>query len=124
MVWRNGRPLVSASEARGKTATPPVTGQGKLFYGWYIIGGLFVIAALGPMGRYILTVLFPFLMDDPGWSRQTIGLAFTIHFWVYAFLAILAGRLVDSIGGRITIFLGGILTLVGLALLSAVQQIW
>ena len=82
------------------------------------------MALLGPMGRYILTVLFPFLMKDPGWPRQTIGLAFTIHFWAYAFLAVLAGKMVDGIGGRATIFLGGFLTLTGLLFLSFVKQVW
>jgi MFS family permease len=96
----------------------------KIFYGWFVIGGLFVVAFVSPMGRYILTALFPFIMRDPGWSRQAIGLAFTIHLWAYAFFAIFAGRLIDGIGGRITIFIGGLLMLVGLAVLSAVQQIW
>ena len=96
----------------------------KIFYGWFVISGLFVIAFVSPMGRYILTVLFPFIMKDPGWSRQTIGLAFTIHLWAYAIFAIFAGRLMDGIGGRITIFIGGLLMLIGLILLSAVQQIW
>jgi MFS family permease len=96
----------------------------RVFYGWTIIGGLFVIAALGPMGRYILTALFPFVMKDPGWSRQTIGLAFTIHFWAYALFAIVTGRLMDRIGGRITIFMGGVLTLMGLMALSVVQEVW
>lgn len=96
----------------------------KIFYGWFVISGLFVIAFVSPMGRYILTVLFPFIMKDPGWSRQTIGLAFTIHLWAYAIFAIFAGRLMDGIGGRITIFIGGLLMLIGLVLLSAVQQIW
>ena len=96
----------------------------RVYYGWFLIGGLFVIAFLSPMGRYILTVLSPFIMKDPGWSRQTIGMAFTLHFWAYAFLAFFAGRLVDEIGGRITIFVGGALMLVGLILLAKVQQLW
>lgn len=96
----------------------------KIFYGWFVISGLFVVAFVGPMGRYILTALSPFIMKDPGWSRQTIGLAFTIHFWAYALFAIVTGRLIDGIGGRIIIFIGGLLMLVGLTLLSAVQQIW
>ncbi len=96
----------------------------KIFYGWFVIGGVFLIAALGPMGRYILTALFPFIMEDPGWSRQTIGLAFTIHFWAYALLAIITGKLIDKVGARITIFTGGVLMLTGLVLLSAVHQTW
>lgn len=98
--------------------------KGKIFYGWYVVAGLFAVAALGPMGRYILTALFPFIMKDPGWSRESIGFAFTLHFWAYALLALLAGRLVDRIGGRATIFLGGVLILAGLLLLSRVGSLW
>jgi MFS family permease len=98
--------------------------ESGIFYGWFVLGGLFVIAAFGPMGRYILTVLFPFIMEDPGWSRQTIGLAFTLHFWAYALLAVATGGLLDVMGGRFTIMAGGLLTLTGLMLLSAVKEIW
>ena len=107
-----------------KPGPPSRTRSSRIFFGWVVIGGLFITACFGPMGRYILTALFPFLMQDPGWSRQTIGLAFTLHFWIYAFFAILAGKMVDSLGGRATIFLGGFLTLAGLVLLSLVKEIW
>lgn len=103
-------------------STDPV--KAKIFYGWYVVAGLFGVAFLGPMGRYILTSLFPFIMKDPGWSRETIGLAFTIHFWVYAFFALATGRFIDRIGGRGIIFAGGALMLIGLVCLSAVQRIW
>jgi len=96
----------------------------KIFYGWFVIAGLFVIAALGPMGRYILTALFPFIMKDPGWSRETIGMAFTLHFWAYAVLAFITGILIDKVGGRTVIFIGGIFLLIGLLLLSVVQEVW
>jgi MFS family permease len=99
-------------------------GNPKIFYGWYVVAGLFGVAFLGPMGRYILTSLFPFIMKDPGWSRETIGLAFTIHFWVYAFFALATGRFIDKIGGRSIIFAGGALVLIGLVSLSMVRHIW
>jgi MFS family permease len=98
--------------------------MGRFFYGWGVVAGLFGVAFFGPMGRYILTSLFPFIMQDPGWSRDTIGLAFTIYFWVYAFFALAAGRLLDRIGGRTIIFIGGFLMLIGLVGLSQVQTIW
>ena len=96
----------------------------KIFYGWFVLGGLFFVAAVGPMGRYILSALAPFLMRDPGWSRHTIGMAFTLHFWAYAFIAIITGRLLDTIGGRGVIICGGVLMLIGLLLLSRVHHTW
>ncbi|MFA7425720.1 MAG: MFS transporter [Desulfosarcinaceae bacterium] len=94
------------------------------FHGWLVVAGLFGVALLGPMGRYILTSLFPFVMQDPGWSRDTIGLAFTIHFWAYAIFALVIGRLLDRIGGRAIILAGGILMLFGLIGLSRVETVW
>lgn len=108
----------------GLNGKPAARKKPKVFYGWYIIGGLFGVAFLGPMGRYILTSFFPFIMKDPGWSRETIGLAFTIHFWIYAFFALATGRFIDRIGGRKIIFSGGALMLIGLVCLSFVQRIW
>lgn len=115
---------LDAPEWEGSGLSVTVRQEKKIFYGWYVVAGLFVIAAVGPMGRYILTALFPFLMKDPGWSRETIGLAFTVHFWAYAFLSLLTGSLIDRVGGRATIFTGGILMLLGLMFLSAVREVW
>ena len=108
----------------GFNSRAPDSNKPKVFYGWVIVAGLFGVAFFGPMGRYILTSFFPFIMKDPGWSRETIGLAFTIHFWVYAFFALATGRFIDRIGGRTIIFCGGALMLIGLICLSAVQRIW
>ena len=96
----------------------------KIFYGWWIVCGVFIVAAMAPIGRYILSALFPFIQEETGWSRQVLGIAFSIHFWVYAFMAILAGRMVDSLGGKITIFIGGVLLLIGLVSLSLANQVW
>lgn len=98
--------------------------RSKIFYGWWIVCGVFFVAAVAPTGRYILSALFPFIQGETGWSRQVLGIAFSIHFWVYGFMAVLAGRMVDSLGGKITIFIGGALLFVGLALLSLANQVW
>ncbi|MEW6259026.1 MAG: MFS transporter [Thermodesulfobacteriota bacterium] len=96
----------------------------RIFYGWVVVAGLFGVALLGPMGRYILTSLFPFILTDPGWSRDTVGLAFTLHFWVYAGFAFATGKLLDRIGGRWIIATGGVLMLTGLIGLAQVRRIW
>jgi len=98
--------------------------RSKIFYGWWIVCGVFFVAAVVPTGRYILSALFPFIQGETGWSRQVLGVAFSIHFWVYAVMSVLAGRMVDSLGGKITIFIGGVLLFVGLALLSLANQVW
>lgn len=109
---------------RKKNSQRQAENPSKVFYGWWIVSGVFVIASLAPIGRYILSALFPLIQEETGWSRQTLGIAFSIHFWVYAFLAVLAGRMVDSWGGKITIFIGGAFLFIGLVMLSLSTQAW
>jgi len=96
----------------------------EIFYGWWVVLALSLVAFFGPMGRYLLTPLFPFIEREMGWSREAIGTAFTIHFWVYALISLWTGHLVDSIGGRKTIFIGGCILLVGLPFLSLSRELW
>ena len=63
-------------------------------------------------------------MDDLGWRRETISLAQSIAIWLYAIFVLLAGVLVDRIGGRRTFLIGGIVTVLGWVLFSAVQAPW
>ncbi len=68
--------------------------EGKgIFYGWWVVLALSLVAFFGPMGRYLLT---------PLWT----------------------GHLVDTIGGRKTILIGGCILLVGLPLLSFSRELW
>lgn len=94
------------------------------FYGWWVLAALFFISMFGPMGRYSLTALTPFIQEELLWTKSQIGLAFSIHFWVYSFLILLVGWLVDRIGGRRVIFLGGFLIIVALTLLSRLNTLW
>ena len=96
----------------------------RIFYGWWVVLALCLVAFFGPMGRYVLTPLFPFVEREMGWSREAIGLAFTIHLWIYAVISIWTGHLVDTIGGRKTVFMGGAFILVSLPLLSLSQDLW
>jgi MFS family permease len=95
-----------------------------IFYGWWVLVGLFFIGTVSPMGRYSLTAIAPFISSDLGLNNTQIGTAFTIHFVVYAFAAILGGWMVDKIGGRWTLFIGGIVSLIGMTLLSRMNALW
>jgi MFS family permease len=95
-----------------------------IFYGWWVVLALSLVAFFAPMGRYLLTPLFPFVEREMGWSREAIGLAFSIHFWVYAAVSLWVGHLVDTIGGRKTVFMGGAILFVSLPLLSISQALW
>ncbi|MFU8795968.1 MAG: MFS transporter [Dehalococcoidia bacterium] len=95
-----------------------------VFYGWWLVLGLFVIGALGSLGRFNLTAFLPFMMSELGWSRSTIGLAQSLAIWMYAFFVLAVGVLVDRIGSRKTFLIGGAVTLLGWVLFSTVQFPW
>jgi MFS family permease len=96
----------------------------RIFYGWWVVVGLFIIGMFGPLGRYSMTAFFPFISDELGWPRSTIGLAQSLTLWVYSFFVLLSGSMVDRIGSRKTFLVGGTTTLAGWILLSTIKAPW
>jgi MFS family permease len=95
-----------------------------VFYGWWIVAGLFIIGLVASLGRYNLAAFLPFMMSELGWERETISLAQSLAIWLYALFVLLSGVLVDRIGSRKTFLIGGIITILGWVLLSTVQVPW
>jgi OFA family oxalate/formate antiporter-like MFS transporter len=96
----------------------------SIFYGWWILVGLFMIGIVASLGRYNLTAFLPFIMSELGWARETIGLAQSIAIWLYALFVLLAGVLVDRIGSRRVFLIGGAVTVLGWVLFSTAQSPW
>jgi MFS family permease len=88
--------------------------RGGIFYGWYVVGALFVVGMLGPMGRYAITAFSPFIRHETGWGATTIGLTISIGLWLYAFASLPVGWMIDRMGSRKIILLGGMFLLIGL----------
>lgn len=101
-----------------------MTRKQPIFYGWWIVVGLFAIDVVASLGRYNLAAFLPFMMDELGWARETISLAQSIAIWLYALSVVLAGVLVDRIGSRKTFLIGGALTILGWVLFSTAQSPW
>jgi MFS family permease len=98
--------------------------KNSIFYGWWVLLALLAIEMIAPMGRYSVTAFFPFLSSELRWSRSLIGSAQTMALWVYATLVPLSGWMVDRIGSRKTLFLGGFLSLGAWGLLSTIRAPW
>jgi MFS family permease len=101
-----------------------LTKKQPIFYGWWIVVGLFVIDAVAGLGRYNLAAFLPFIMSELGWSRETISLAQSLAIWLYALFVLLSGALVDRIGSRKTFLIGGAITILGWVLFSTTQSPW
>ncbi len=98
--------------------------KSKIFYGWWVVISLFFVGMLGPMARYTVTAFGPFISEETGWGATAIGLALSLSLWVYAIASIPVGWLIDRIGSRRILLLGGILLMLGLWWFSTVRVLW
>ena len=98
--------------------------QNFIFYGWFIVAAGIVSYALGYGARYSFSVIFPALLTEFNWPRDTTAIMLSVHLLVYGFVAPLAGNLVDRIGPRKTMVSGTILLSMGLALSGVCRQPW
>ena len=95
-----------------------------IFYGWLIvIAGIFVYS-LGYGARYSFSVIFPSLLEEFNWPRDTTAAMLSFHILVYGFVAPVAGSLVDRIGPRKTMSLGVLLLASGLVLSGYGREPW
>jgi MFS family permease len=95
-----------------------------IFYGWWIVVALFAVGMVAPLGRANMSAFLPFIMSELGWARETIGFAQSLGMWIYALFVLGSGALIDRIGSRRTFLIGGIVTVLGWALLSTAQSPW
>jgi MFS family permease len=96
----------------------------RVFYGWWVLAALVVVGSIGPMARYSISAFFPALSLDLHWSRSLIGTAQSISLWVYSLVSVLTGLMIDRVGSRKTILVGGLFCLVGWLLLSSIDSVW
>ena len=101
-----------------------MTKKQPIFYGWWMVGGLFAIDVVASLGRYNLAAFLPFMMPDLGWSLETVSLAQSLGIWLYAASVLLSGTLVDRIGSRKTFLIGGAITILGWVLFSTIHAPW
>jgi len=94
------------------------------FYGWVIIGVVFVTMGVGVNARTAFSLLFPPILDEFGWDRGVTAGAFSFGFLVSAALSPLLGKLVDTQGPRVLNELGVVLIGAGLLLATLVHAPW
>jgi MFS family permease len=94
------------------------------FYGWYVVAATFIIGfyVVGIV-FYGFTTIFRPIVEEFGWSYSQVSLAASLRGVESGLLAPVVGMLIDRWGPRRVVFTGGILTALGLLLLSQVQSL-
>src|SRR4029450_12151920 len=102
---RAGR--VRRSRGAPRAAARPLTA--RLYHGWVIVGGAFVVLLLAYGTQYAFGVFFAALLAEFRWSPPSLSGAFSLYAFVYSALGLVAGRLTDRWGPRVVIGAGGVL---------------
>ena len=106
------------------TDAPPVTAAPRVFFGWLVVAGTFVILFLGFGSAYSFAAFFPSLRDTFDATRGDTALVFSISAFLYFSLGALSGPLADRIGPRRVCLAGVGVMAAGLILASFAQALW
>ena len=90
--------------------------QRKLFWGWYVVAGTFLIFAVNYGVRYSFGIFLKPMSADYGWARSVISIAASINMLVYSIGSLYLGTLIDKVAPRWIMTAGALLSAVGLIL--------
>ena len=95
--------------------------EDRPFYGWKLLAALATVVAINQGATYQgAAVINAPMASDLGMSRGTLGLGSTFYVLCIALTAPLVGRMVKSLGTRITMCTGSLLVALGSILLATV----
>jgi MFS family permease len=95
-----------------------------IFYGWVIVGIVFVTMAIGVNARTSFSLLFPPILDEFGWDRAVVAGVFSFGFFASALVSPFSGRMVDRRGPRLVIEIGVVILVAGLCLATLAREVW
>jgi MFS family permease len=96
----------------------------RVFRGWIVVGAAFAVLFVAYGAQYSFGVFFAAMLAEFGWSRGSLGGAFSVYTFGYCVLGFFAGRLTDRWGPRAVIAAGGVFLGSALAGMSLVTELW
>ena len=121
---RSGKVQVRTTSKQSYRMTELDQKQHKIFYGWWIVGALFVIAAYAAgIAFFCFTAILDPIASEFGWSYAQISFAASLRGIESGLLSPLVGWLIDRWGPRKLLTSGIIIVGVGLFFLSRVNSL-
>ena len=102
-----------------------VASRAGLFFGWWVVfASATVLFFTGGTFFYGFGALFNPIVNEFGWSRTAVSLAFSLRTEVGGIAAPVVGFLVDRLGARRLMVFGVATVALGFFLLSRIQDLW
>jgi MFS family permease len=98
--------------------------ESKYFYGYIIVAVAFVIMLISLGINTAFGIFFDPLLDEFGWTRAMISVAYSISSALTGVLGIAMGLLTDKFGPRYVLTISGFLLGLGYMLISQVNTLW
>jgi MFS family permease len=99
--------------------------QTKGFYGWWMLFFLWVVYTI-PIGFafYSPAVLYPFMIEEMGWSRGEIMFGSTATMLLFGLTGPLTAWMIGRFGARVTLATGGTIVTIATFLMGLVGHIY
>jgi len=98
--------------------------KNKIFYGWVIVGIVFLIMSIAYAIYFSFPLFYVAILDHFGWSRAETAIIFSIGSIVYGIGSAVAGASLDRFGPRKTYTAGAIIMVIGVIGCRWATEIW
>ena len=95
--------------------------QKNIYWGWFVVFGAFGMLSLTYGARYCFGVFVKPIFAEYNWPMSIISLGASINLFVYAFIGIFTGRLLDKFAAKWILTVGAVITALGFASINFIQ---
>lgn len=104
-------------------STNPTGPASPIFHGWLVVAAAFAVTFVGFGSAYTFSAFVESLQADFSASRASVSLVFSLAGFLYFGFGLISGPLADRWGARRLVFLGMLLTGLGLAAAGAARSL-
>ncbi|GAU80490.1 MCT family MFS transporter [Bosea sp. BIWAKO-01] len=104
-------------------STHPTGHASPIFHGWLVVAAAFAVTFVGFGSAYTFSAFVESLQTDFSASRASVSLVFSLAGFLYFGFGLISGPLADRWGARRLVFLGMLLTGLGMAAAGAARSL-